>query len=108
MNLSNNPLSLDDPRLSEWIDGRLSVSEAMDVEQAVAASTELSRAVANLRAIKKALRQIQPQLPSVDFVDRVMQAIQSLIRQQQANAKSANDETADSAVAAEWQRRMEP
>ncbi|MCX7403868.1 MAG: hypothetical protein NTY87_12395 [Planctomycetia bacterium] len=104
MNLSNNPLSLDDPRLSEWIDGRLSVSEAMDVEQAVAASTELSRAVANLRAIKKALRQIQPQLPSVGFVDRVMQAIQSLIRQQQANAKSADDETADSAVAAEWQR----
>jgi len=50
------PLDADDPRISEWIDGRLAPSEAAEVERAVAASPELTRLVDDLRTIRGAMR----------------------------------------------------
>ena len=42
------PLSADDPRLGEWLDGRLPEAEAAQVARLVAASAELTRLVADL------------------------------------------------------------
>ncbi len=50
-----HPIGFDDPRISEWIDGRLSGGEAEFVARAVAASPELTRFVADLRLLKTAV-----------------------------------------------------
>jgi hypothetical protein len=77
MTNSPDPSSLapDDPRLSEWIDGRLPPGEAAAVEQAVQASESLSRLVADLRAVKEAAAAVPAAKPPEGFVDQVMRAI---------------------------------
>ena len=86
------PLDADDPRLSEWIDGRLSVAEAAEVEQAVRSSPTLARLVDDLRAIKEAARQVPAASPPAGFAERVMEAVMS-----------GGDAAADRAVEREWQ-----
>lgn len=90
------PLAADDPRLSEWIDGRLSPAEAADVEQAVRSSPMLAGFVADLRAIKEAARQVPAASPPEGFVDRVMDAVVS-------GDTAAPATAADRAVVQEWQ-----
>jgi hypothetical protein len=68
-------LDPDDPRLSEWIDGRLPSGEAAAVEQAVRGSESLSRLVADLRAVKEAAAAMPAAEPPEGFVDQVMRAI---------------------------------
>jgi len=68
-------LDPDDPRLSEWIDGRLPSGEAAAVEQAVRGSESLSRLVADLRAVKEAAAALPAAEPPSGFVDQVMRAI---------------------------------
>jgi len=61
MSQSANPvpdIGPDDPRLSEWIDGRLPPAEAAEIARAVAGSPPLARLVADLRAIKAALGEL--------------------------------------------------
>lgn len=70
-----SPLAADDPRLSEWIDGRLPAAEAAEIARAVAASPELSRLVADLRGIKKSLASLPPSPPPAAFVGDVMAAL---------------------------------
>jgi len=92
---AGQPLAADDPRLSEWIDGRLTVAEAAEVERAVRASPDLSRVVADLRAIKEATRLVPAASPPAGFVEQVMAAI--------AAGDTANaDAAADRVVAEEW------
>ena len=69
------PLSPDDPRLSEWIDGRLPAAEAATVEEAVGRSEELSRLVADMKAIKAAAASVPAMEPPAGFVDQVMQTV---------------------------------
>ena len=91
------PLDADDPRLSEWIDGRLSAAEAVEVERAVLGSPALARLVDDLRAIKEAARQVPTASPPAGFADRVMEAVLSGGR-----AAAATDAAADRAVVQEW------
>lgn len=86
------PLSPDDPRLSEWIDGRLPAAEAAAVEEAVGRSEQLSRLVADLRAIKAAAASLPAMEPPAGFVDQVMQAV--------AETSPGGDD--DRIVAEEW------
>ena len=72
-----SPLDADDPRISEWIDGRLAPDEAAEIERAVAASAELSQLVEDLRAIRAAMRTEATGVPTVDLGDRIMAAIAS-------------------------------
>ncbi|MFM8733644.1 MAG: hypothetical protein ACKOC8_00380 [Pirellulales bacterium] len=88
------PLAFDDPRISEWIDGRLSGHEAEEVARAVAASAELGRFVAELRALKEAAAGIPAAVAPRDFVQRVMAAV----------GTSALDGGEDAAVEAEWRK----
>jgi hypothetical protein len=89
------PLNPDDPRLSEWIDGRLSPPEAAAVERAVNRSPELARLVADLRAVKAAARQATAASPPPGFADRVMAAVV-------ADKRPPDDAASDRLVAAEW------
>jgi hypothetical protein len=89
------PLNPDDPRLSEWIDGRLSPPEAAAVERAVSRSPELARLVADLRAVKAAARQATAASPPPGFADRVMAAVV-------ADKRPPDDAASDRLVAAEW------
>jgi hypothetical protein len=89
------PLNPDDPRLSEWIDGRLSPPEAAAVERAVNRSPELARLVADLRAVKAAARQATAASPPPGFADRVMAAVA-------ADKRPPDDAASDRLVAAEW------
>ena len=91
------PLDASDPRLSEWLDGRLSAAEAAAVERAVAGSATLARLVADLRAIKEAARLAPTSSPPAGFVDRVMDAVAA------APAAAGGDVEADLAVEREWQ-----
>lgn len=86
------PLAPDDPRISEWIDGRLSAGEAAEIERAVAGSPSLARLVADLRSIKAAARLTRGVSPPAGFTDRVMAAL----------AAGAGGEDADRAVDDEW------
>lgn len=87
-------LTCDDPRISEWIDGRLAGCEAEAVARAVAASAELSRFVAELRALKDAAARLPIAPPAHGFVQRVMDAIGT-------TAVGGGD---DAAVEAEWRK----
>ncbi|MEX0670428.1 MAG: hypothetical protein WD060_08240 [Pirellulales bacterium] len=90
-----SPLTFDDPRISEWIDGRLVVSDADFVARAVAASPELTRFVDDLRLLKAAVAGVEAAQPPAGFVRTVMEAVAS------EEPVEAGD---DSAVEAEWQR----
>jgi hypothetical protein len=72
------PLDVDDPRISEWLDGRLAPSEAAAIERAVAASPELTLLVEDLRTIRKAMRGTPGDTPRIDLGDRIMAAIMTL------------------------------
>jgi hypothetical protein len=69
------PLGIDDPRISEWIDGRLTAAEAAEVEHAVRASTDLTALVADLRGMRDAMRAPVTDVPPVDLGDRIMAAL---------------------------------
>lgn len=88
------PLSADDPRLGEWLDGRLPEAEAAQVARLVAASAELTRLVADLRRQKAALAALPASPPPAGFVEDVLAALD-------ADLATADD---DAAVAAEWRR----
>jgi hypothetical protein len=87
-------LAADDPRLSEWLDGRLPAAEAAEIARAVAASPQLSRLVADLRGIKKSLASLPASPPPAAFVGAVMAALD-------ATAIGGAD---DAAVEAEWRK----
>ena len=88
------PLAADDPRLSEWIDGRLPAAEAAEIARAVAAAPELSRLVADLRGIKKSLASLPASPPPAAFVGAVMAALDA----------TAVGGAEDADVEAEWRK----
>jgi hypothetical protein len=92
------PLTPDDPRLSEWIDGRLSAAEAAAVERAVSRLPELARLVADLRAIKAAARATAAASPPAGFADRVMAAVAA----DRAPRGDPAQDPSDRLVEAEW------
>ncbi len=69
------PLDADDPRISEWLDGRLPPAEAAAIERAVQASPELVALVDDLRMIRGAMQAVVADEPPTDFGDRVMAAL---------------------------------
>lgn len=71
----NLPLAADDPRISEWLDGRLAPAAAAEVLQAVRDSPELTRLVNDLRAIRVAVRGTPVATPPAGFPDRVMASL---------------------------------
>lgn len=88
------PIAPDDPRLSEWIDGRLPAAEAAEIGRLVAASPELTRLVEDLRGMRGALAAVPATPPPAGFVRDVLAAIDV-----------AGDEAAEEAeVEAEWRR----
>lgn len=88
----------DDPRLSEWIDGRLDPTAADEVQRAVRATPELSRLVEELRSLKAALASHETAPPATGFVRDVMAALASV---------DGGGQAADPAVEAEWRRLEE-
>ena len=93
---ANRLMMLSDPRLSEWIDGRLSTTEAAEVEQIVRQSPELTRLANDLRAIKRALSQSKTHAPNASFVQGVMQAIDAAVEQSESGVQNQK-------IADEWQ-----
>ena len=93
---ANRLMMLSDPRLSEWIDGRLSTTEAAEVEQIVRQSPELTRLANDLRAIKRALSQSKTHAPNASFVQGVMQAIDAAVEQSESGVQNQK-------IANEWQ-----
>lgn len=91
-------LDADDPRISEWIDGRLAVAEAAEVERAVRESPALTRLVADLRALKEAARLVPVVSPPEGFVDRVLGAVASA----GGAAPGDADAESDRVVEREW------
>lgn len=71
----HSPLAADDPRISEWLDGRLAPADAADIERAVQASPELVALVDDLRAIRGAMRELPQAATSTTLCDAVMAAI---------------------------------
>ena len=92
------PLDADDPRISEWIDGRLTAAEAAEVERAVRESPALTRVVADLRAVKAAARLVPVVSPPEGFVERVLEAVVS----GGSAAARATDAESDRVVEREW------
>ena len=88
-----------DPRLSEWIDGRLTAAEAAEVERAVAAAPELTRIVADLRAMKQALAAAPAASPPAGFARDVLAAIEAAGR-----GPTGRDDLDDAEVEAEWRK----
>jgi hypothetical protein len=88
------PLAADDPRLSEWLDGRLPAAEAAEIARAVAGSPELSRLAADLRGIKKSLASLPALPPPATFVGDVMAALDA----------RPGGRADDAAVEAEWRK----
>lgn len=88
------PLSLDDPRVSEWLDGRLAAAEAAEIARLVAASPELTRVIADLRRQKAALAALPASPPPAGFVQDVLAALDA--------ARDTADD--DVEVEAEWRR----
>ncbi|MFM8986558.1 MAG: anti-sigma factor family protein [Planctomycetia bacterium] len=88
------PIAPDDPRLSEWLDGRLPAAEAAEIERIVAASPELTRLVEDLRGMRGALAAVPTTPPPAGFVRDLLAAIDV-----------AGDGAAEEAeVEAEWRR----
>ena len=101
----NNPtptstITPDDPRLSEWIDGRLAAAEAAEVERAVHASPDLMQIVNDLRANRSALGQLESQEPAAGFAESLLHSLGAVGR---AAGHAGNPEV-DPEVKAEWQR----
>ena len=101
----NNPtptstITPDDPRLSEWIDGRLAAAEAAEVERAVHASPDLMQIVDDLRANRSALGQLESQEPAAGFAESLLHSLGAVGR---AAGHAGNPEV-DPEVKAEWQR----
>ena len=71
----NLPLAADDPRISEWLDGRLAPAAAAEVARAVRDSPELTRLVNDLRFIRVAVRGTPVATPPAGFPDRVMASL---------------------------------
>lgn len=90
----NSPLSADDPRLSEWLDGQLPEAEAAQIARLVTASAELTRLVADLRRQKAALAALPAAPPPAGFVQDVLASVD-------AELNTGDD---DAAVEAEWLR----
>lgn len=90
-------LAADDPRISEWIDGRLTAADAAAVAAAVAASAELTRVVADLRAIRETLGRLPAATPPPAFARGVIDAIN-------AASHRAHGEPDDAAVDSEWRK----
>jgi hypothetical protein len=88
------PLSADDPRVSEWLDGRLPEAEAVEIARLVAASAELTRLVEDLRRQKAALAALPASPPPRGFVQDVLAALD-------AAGETAGD---DAEVEEEWRR----
>jgi hypothetical protein len=88
------PIAPDDPRLSEWLDGRLPAAEAAEIGGLVAASPELTRLVEDLRGMRGVLAAVPVTPPPAGFVRDVLAAIDV-----------AGDGAAEEAeVEAEWRR----
>ena len=90
----NSPLSADDPRVSEWLDGRLPEAEATQIARLVAASPEMARIVAGLRRQREMLAALPAAPLPAGFVEDVLAALDG--------AGDAADD--DAAVEAEWRR----
>jgi hypothetical protein len=71
------PLDAADPRISEWLDGRLPAAEAAAVERAVGESPELSAVVADLKKIRAGLRSQPATAVPARFSDRVMDGVRA-------------------------------
>jgi len=71
------PLDAADPRISEWLDGRLPAAEAAAVERAVGESPELLALVADLKRIRAGLKSLPAASPAADFSDRVMAGVRA-------------------------------
>ena len=92
------PIAADDPRLSEWLDGRLSAAEAAEVARLVAASPELARLVEDLRGMRAALGAVPATPPPAGFVRDVLAAIDA----------AGGDAAGEAEVEAEWRRIARP
>ena len=105
----NNPpptstITPDDPRLSEWIDGRLGAAEAAEVERAVHASPDLMQIVDDLRANRSALGQLESQEPAAGFVESLLHSLGAVGNTGPRAAGHAGNPEVDPEVKAEWQR----
>jgi hypothetical protein len=87
-------LSADDPRVSEWLDGRLPEAEAVEIARLVAASAEVTRLVDDLRRQKAAVAALPVSPPPVGFVQDVLAALDTA-------GETAGD---DAEVEEEWRR----
>jgi hypothetical protein len=94
----------DDPRLSEWIDGRLPAAEAAIVARSVAASPELTRVVADLRRLKALLAAAPARPAPAGFVAEVLAALDAPPRLAPGTAAGSGGGPADSRIDAEWER----
>jgi len=94
----------DDPRLSEWIDGRLPAAEAAIVARSVAASPELTRVVADLRRLKALLAGAPARPAPAGFVAEVLAALDAPPRLAPGTAAGSGGGPADSRIDAEWER----
>ena len=94
----------DDPRLSEWIDGRLPAAEAAIVARSVAASPELTRVVADLRRLKALLAAAPARPAPAGFVADVLTALDAPPRLAPGTAAGSGGGPADSRIDAEWER----
>ena len=105
----NNPpptstITPDDPRLSEWIDGRLAAAEAAEVERAVHASPDLMQIVDDLRANRSALGQLESQEPAAGFAESLLHSLGAVGNTGSRAAGHAGNPEVDPEVKAEWQR----
>ena len=94
----------DDPRLSEWIDGRLPAAEAAAVARSVAESPELARVVADLRRLKALLAAAPARPAPAGFVADVLTALDAPPRLAPGTAAGSGGGPADSRIDAEWER----
>ena len=94
----------DDPRLSEWIDGRLPAAEAAIVARSVAESPELTRVVADLRRLKALLAAAPARPAPAGFVADVLTALDAPPRLAPGTAAASGGGPADSRIDAEWER----
>ena len=105
----NNPtptstITPDDPRLSEWIDGRLAAAEAAEVERAVHASPDLMQIVDDLRANRSALGQLESQEPAAGFAESLLHSLGAVGNTGPRAAGHTGNPEVDPEVKAEWQR----
>jgi hypothetical protein len=94
-------IDLHDPRLSEWIDGRLPAAEATEMERIVRASPELTQLVADLRILKTGMAGMTASPAPAGFVRDVLAAVDAAV------AGRGSDEAAevdDVEVEAEWRK----